>query len=83
MSGKPHRGDLGGAFRSAVARLPQGDVGGPVFGRAVELDQAAANPVWAEFRAYVVHCIKPDYAKLSVMRSGVALGRGFPTPRGG
>jgi len=41
----PRRGDHDGALRSAVARLPEGDVGGAVFGRAVELDDAPAQPV--------------------------------------
>ena len=39
----------GGALPLAVARLPQRDVGGAVFGRTLELDQAAADPVRAEF----------------------------------
>src|SRR5271163_360889 len=39
----------GGASPSAVARLPQGDVGGAVFGGVLELDQAAADPAWPEF----------------------------------
>jgi hypothetical protein len=33
-----------------VARLPQSHVGGAVFGRCFELDEAAANPVRAELR---------------------------------
>jgi len=32
----------GGTLPLAVARFPQGDVGGAVFGRVVELDQPAA-----------------------------------------
>jgi hypothetical protein len=37
-----------GVFASAVAGLPQGDMGGPVFSWAVELDEAAADLVRAE-----------------------------------
>jgi hypothetical protein len=36
-------------LRSAVARFPQGDVGGAVFGWLLELDEAAAHPVRPEF----------------------------------
>jgi hypothetical protein len=40
----------GGRWCSLVARFPQSDVGGAVFGRLVERDEAAAHPVWCEFR---------------------------------
>src|SRR5271154_428327 len=41
----------GDQWSLAVARLPKGDVGGSVFGRLLELDEAAANPGRPEFRS--------------------------------
>ena len=35
---------------SAVARFPQGNVRGAIFGRLFELDEAASDPVRPEFR---------------------------------
>src|SRR5271165_6623812 len=40
----------GGAGPLAIARFPQGDVGGAVFGRMLELDEAAADPVRPKLR---------------------------------
>jgi hypothetical protein len=45
----PPRQSAAGRRRLAIARLPQSDVGGAVFGRLFELDEAAANPVRPEF----------------------------------
>src|SRR5271170_3389230 len=49
--GRPRRSEPRRVSPSAVARLPQHDVGGAVLGRMFELDEAAAQPVRAEFRA--------------------------------
>src|SRR5258708_31990878 len=44
----PAAANRGGASSSPVARFPQSDVGGAVFARIFELDEAAANPVRPE-----------------------------------
>src|SRR3984893_16779775 len=47
---EPRRRDAGGGDRPrSVARIPEDDVGGAVVGRGLALDQAAAEPVGAEF----------------------------------
>ena len=46
----PAAGCAAGRWCSLVARFPEGDVGGAVFGRLFELDEPAADPDWAKFR---------------------------------
>ena len=93
MREKPRRLGTGGAVRRlSVARLPEDHVSGAVFGRLLELDQAAADPVRSEFRrsqfkpdvglAARFGLLAPAGAELEALPGGIdaVRGRSMATP---
>ena len=74
----PPRGGGGAVCELPFARFPQDDVGGAVFSRLLEPDEAAAHPLRSEFRAAQLQAdvglaarlgdLAPAGAELIVMR---------------